>query len=94
MARSIIQKERECFVCGSRIWLECHHILSGNPNRKLSEKYGLKVYLCHYCHNEPPNGVHFNKANRLKLQQIAQKAFINTYPELDFVRIFGKNYLD
>lgn len=89
---SIIQEEKECFMCGCKNNLECHHIFGGNPNRKLSEKYGLKVYLCHEHHNEPPNGVHFNKKIREYLQRIAQTAFETYYPQLDFVGVFGKNY--
>ncbi len=57
---SIISNEKKCYLCGSVRWLEVHH-LYGGPNRKNSTKYGLVVYLCHHCHNEQPNGVHFNK---------------------------------
>jgi hypothetical protein len=82
----------QCYICGSHSWLEEHHIFGG-ANRKLSEKYGLKVMLCHYCHNEPPNGVHHNKENMLKLHQKGQEAFELFYPEEDFMQIFGRNYL-
>lgn len=95
MAKSILQTEKECFMCGSHSWLEEHHIFAGNPNRTLSEKYGLKVYLCHNHHNEPPYGVHHNKDNREKLQRIAQIAAMQHYgwDIDDFRKIFGKNYL-
>lgn len=95
MAKSILQTEKECFICGSRRWLEEHHIYGGHPNRTISERYGLKVYLCHFCHNEPPNGVHYNAANMLKLKQIVQKKAMKHYgwSVEDFIRIFGKNYL-
>ena len=39
---------RECFLCGRNgrgDRLERHHIF-GAANRKLSEKYGLTVWLC------------------------------------------------
>lgn len=95
MAKSILQTERECFMCGSHHWLEEHHIFSGNPNRKLSERYGLKVYLCHNHHNEPPYGIHFNKENREKLQKIAQQKAMQHYGWSvdEFRMVFGKNYL-
>ena len=96
MAKSILQPEKErCFLCGSYRWLEEHHIFGGHPNRTLSEKYGLKVYLCHYCHNEPPNGVHYNKNNMLMLRQIAQKKAMEYYGWTvdEFRNIFGKNYI-
>ena len=92
MAKSIIQEEKECFFCESQVWLEDHHIFGG-ANRPKSEKYGLKVWLCHYCHNEPPRGVHHNRQNMDKLRQIGQKAFQEKYPDKDFIFEFGRNFL-
>ena len=92
--KSIIQKEKKCFICDTTNWLEVHHIFEG-ANRKLSEKYGLKVWLCHYDHNEPPNGVHHNKERMLELKQIGQKAFMKYYNKTadEFRQIFGKSYV-
>ena len=90
--RSIVSTERECYICGAVCWLEVHHIFGGS-SRKSSTKYGLTVYLCHYCHNEPPNGVHFNRQRMEWLKAEGQKKFNEVYPDLDFMRIFGKNYL-
>lgn len=90
--KSILQTNDErCFLCGSYRFLEWHHIF-GAANRKNSEKYGLKVRLCHYCHNEPPGGIHHNKQKRLLLQKIGQEAFEKEYPQLNFIEIFGRNY--
>jgi hypothetical protein len=89
---SIVWNEKKCFLCGSSQWLEKHHIFGG-ANRKKSEKYGLTVYLCHYCHNEPPNGVHHNASNMLLLKKIGQDAFQKHFPDKDFLKEFGKNYL-
>lgn len=97
MATSIIKGDikSKCYFCGATGWIEEHHVFGGNPNRRLSEKYGLKVHLCHYCHNEPPQGVHYNLENRLMLQQIAQTQAMEHYgwSVEDFIHIFGKNYL-
>lgn len=96
MAKSILQAEKdECFICGSRLWLEEHHVFGGVGRRKLSEKYGLKVYLCHYHHNEPPMGVHHNAKIREALQRYAQTKAMHHYGWTvdDFRNIFGKNYL-
>lgn len=96
MAKSILQADKEsCFICGSHQWLEEHHVFGGNGNRKLSEKYGLKVYLCHYCHNEPPLGVHHNNVTRQHLQRKAQQKAMEHYQwTVDkFRSIFGKSYL-
>lgn len=60
MAKSILQKDKECFLCTRMQDLEQHHIFGG-PNRKWSEKYGLKVWLCPRCHRDPRQGVHFNR---------------------------------
>ena len=92
---SIIQKDTSrCFICHSRKWLEWHHIF-GAALRNKSEEYGLVVRLCHYCHNEPPRGVHQNREIRRKLQAIAQKKAMEHYGwDTDTFRsMFYKNYL-
>ena len=95
MAKSILQTSKECYFCGSQNWLEEHHVFNGNPNRALSEKYGLKVWLCHAHHNEPPYGVHFNVDARRHLQAIAQNKAMGHYGwDVDTFRSkFGKSYL-
>lgn len=88
-------EEKKCFLCGSYRNLECHHIFGG-ANRKLSEQYGLKVMLCHNCHNEPPFGVHFDHEKMVYLRQLGQKKAMaeNNWSIDDFRSVFGKNYLD
>lgn len=95
MAESIIQTDKRCYICGSEHWLEEHHIFNGNPNRKLSEKHGLKVWLCHGCHNEPPNGVHHNAELNRQLKSEAQQAAMLYYgwSKDEFRQIYGKNYI-
>lgn len=93
---SIIQKHTDrCFMCGATRWLEWHHVY-GSALRSKSEQYGLKVRLCHYCHNEPPNGVHFNKELRQKLQALTQKIAMKHYgwTTEEFIAKFRKNYID
>lgn len=89
---SIISNEKKCYLCGSSRWLELHHVFGG-PNRNKSTMYGLVVYLCHWCHNEPPLGVHHNKERMTYLRQIGQQAFMKHYPNKDFLKEFGRNYL-
>lgn len=94
--KSILQEGTLCcFVCGRNNHLEEHHVFYGTANRKLSEKYGLKVKLCHNCHNEPPGGVHHNKESDRELKNYAQLKAMEFYgwSTEDFIRIFGKNYL-
>ena len=92
--KSVIQKEKKCFVCGTSIDLHDHHIFFGSANRKQSEKYGMKLWLCGYHHNMSGEGVHFNKLLDVQLKQMAQEYFeehIGTRD--DFRRIFGKSWL-
>lgn len=93
--KRVIGDVSECFICGSYGQLERHHIMGG-ANRRNSEKDGLCVMLCHNCHNEPPNGVHFNPANNMWLKRTAQR-----YAEQElkmtreqWMQRYGKNYLD
>ena len=62
----------------------------------LSEKDGLKVWLC-YEHHRGTNGVHGKNGNELdhKLKQIAEKKWIDTYNKSinEFIKKFGRNYL-
>ena len=94
MARSIISTELKCYICGKRQKMELHHIF-GAANRSKSDKDGLIVYLCHDCHNEPPNGVHHNRGMDLQLKQIGQKAWMEHYgkTEEEFIKAYGKSYL-
>lgn len=99
MARSIIEPQdaNTCFECGCSGYLEEHHIFFGNPLRKKSEKYGLKVHLCYLHHRDSKEGAHFNKELDLKLKRIAQKAWEDKHQpnaREKFMRAFWKNYLD
>lgn len=95
MSKSIIQSSKECYITGRTDLLEEHHIFGGKPNRKNSEKYGLKVWLTHDYHNEPPTGVHHNKELMQELHEVGQRAFEKKHgTRADFIRIFGRNYLD
>jgi len=99
--RSIIQeKDGTCYLCmilhgdyGQKTVQE-HHVIFGTAGRKLSERYGLKVYLCLFHHTEGPEAVHNNAKNAKILKERAQKLFTERYPELDWMVIFGKNYMD
>lgn len=92
--KSIIQDKKECIVCGS--WnVEDHHIFFGQAKRKISEKHGLKVWLCP-SHHRGTNGVHGRDGHKLdmELKQLGQKAFEWKHSRGDFMKLMGKNYLD
>lgn len=82
----------ECYVCQTTQNLHRHHVFGGS-RRKWSEKYGMVVYLCWIHHNMSKEGVHFNKSLDIKLKQKYQRIFQFEYPDLDFMKIFGRNYL-
>lgn len=96
MTKSIIQKEKECYLC--RIYygqpylkeLEKHHVMNGWGKRTPSDRTGLWVWLCGEHHRE----VHADAEIRRRLKVIAQVCFIqNGGSSEEFVKLFGKNYL-
>lgn len=89
--KKIFDDSTVCHVCGMRA-VHTHHIYFGSGNRKLSTKYGMTVPLC-YEHHEGDSGVHFNRELDLKLKREGQEWFNANYPELDFMEIFGRNYI-
>ena len=98
---SIIQKDKShCFLCGRNshadYWgLDEHHVYEG-ANRKKSEKYGLKVYICHdSCHVFGANSVHRNAEVDKALKRLVQEKAMEHYNwSIDqFRAIFHKNYV-
>ncbi len=89
--KSIIQTEKECYVCETTMGLHDHHIFAGK-NRRNSEEYGMKVWLCGKHHNLSNEGVHFNKNLDDEIKKMAQRVFEDTY-EIEFIKVFGRNYL-
>ncbi len=53
-------------------------------------KYGLVIPICRKCHISVTN----NKTLQEKLHKVGQKVFKKYYKAENFVKIFGKNYLD
>ena len=99
---SIMQEKenRRCYLCmllekDYRIhsYLEEHHVLFGDFHM-LSDWYGLRVNLCLRHHREGPEAVHNNKENAEILMKMAQQVFMEEFPELDWMEIVGKNYLE
>ena len=80
--------DSKCMLCGSKYQLTWNEIFRGK-NRKLSMKYGLVQRLCLSCHMKHQDDPVFNEIWHKK----GQIAFNKHYPKLDFVKIFGRNYL-
>lgn len=102
--KSIIPGDKEncCFICGSCDRVENHHIFGG-PDRDVSEKYGLKVYLCN-AHHHGTSGAHGKEGKSLQKylhetgQQAIEEQWIRAGLTKDeararFMREFRKSYL-
>lgn len=99
MSKSVMQADWDiCYVCGrNRVadpcGLEEHHAFGG-ANRKLSEKYGLKVHICgERCHRNGADAVHRNRKTDLAIKAAAQTVFESEHSHEEFMRLFGKNYI-
>lgn len=99
------KQEHTCYLCmllhseySTQTGLEEHHVFYGRGKRVLSEKYGLKVYLCSEHHRDSIESIHHNTANNreidLMLKEKGQQAFEEHYPNMSFLEIFGKNYIE
>lgn len=84
--------EDYCIVCGTG-FAELHEIFFGK-NSQLSKRYGCQVRLC-FEHHRGTYGVHGKNGHELDkgLKQKGQLDFENRYPDLSFLKIFGKNYV-
>ena len=93
--KSIVTEYDICFFCGRTAQAE-HHLLFGTGVRKLAEEDGLKVPICHKCHNMGnfAESIHGNsmaeKLSKMLGQAIYEKK-IGTREE--FRMRYGKSYL-
>lgn len=105
MSKSIMQGTKECYICRQLMNeqgiyrqlpssdLEEHHIMHGTANRKMSERYGLKVHLCVKHHRTGEDAVHRCRETDIKLIQSGQKRFEQLYSHDLWMQVFMKNYL-
>lgn len=94
MADSIIQSEKKCYISGATSGLHLHHVFKGS-RRKLSEKYGLKVWLRWDIHLDMHDGRKPYETLENELKIVGQQAFEdNGGTREEFMKIFGCNYLD
>lgn len=92
--KSIMQEEKQCFLCGRMGDLDRHHCIHGTANRKLAEADGLWVWLCPNCHTMSPDAVHRNGNKDRSLKQEAQRAFEKRIgSRKEFMFRYGKSYL-
>ena len=77
-----------CYICGAK--KDHIHEICFGKNRLNSIKYGLVIPVCFNCHVKIHEDINLQDRHH----RIAQKKFNEVYPDLDFVEIFKKNYLD
>ena len=87
----------KCFLCNRNRHagrMERHHIFGG-ARRPLSDKYGLIVTLCSECHRIGEFAVHRNADTMQYLHEYGQRKAMqeNGWDIDEFVKVFGKNYL-
>lgn len=83
-----------CYLCQRHTHTECHHIYFGHGRRKISDKHGFIVYLCH-AHHRGTYGVHgeFGEENNMDLKRICQAKYEETHTREEFRQLIGKSYL-
>ena len=101
--RKSIMQDREtgqCYLCrllhgdySIKPVRQEHHVMGGTANRRLSEKYGLKVWLDPDHHLYGQEAVHRNAEVAEILHREAQRAFVRNYPDRDFKEIVVKNFV-
>ena len=89
---SILQRNKECYICGGDWNLHKHHIFYGTCLRKISDQKGCWVWLCAEHHNMSDNSVHFNRAMDLELKAECQRAYEETHSHEEYMATFGRNY--
>lgn len=96
MSKSLMQTEKECWVCGTTYGLARHHIYPGIGRRTVSEREGCWCWLCGPHHNLSNEGVHFNPTLDFELKRECEKRWIkaNNATVYDFTHLFWKNYLE
>lgn len=88
MGKSIIENEKECFICKSPN-VQKHHIYKGNKCRSAADRLGLWVYLCPDHHRQ----VHLDRKLDLGFMRLGQRKFEETHTREEFRKNFIKSYL-
>lgn len=91
---SILLKNKILITCFNyKIHGYHKHYIFGGKNKKNSKKYGLFMWLD--IENYKFLNKFFSQYKSLDkaLKEIAQESFMKKYPNLDFISIFGENYL-
>ena len=90
-----MQEERECYITQSTTRLHKHHIFGGTANRRLSEEFGLWIWLRADWHVGTPYSIHNNPMLMKRIQREGQLKAMECYgwSEADFRKVFGRSFL-
>ena len=72
------------------------HECFGGANRKFSIEDGLVIFINPQLHNMGDKGIHYNRDFMDYVHKVAQQTWQNYYGKTkeDFIKRYGKNYLD
>lgn len=95
-AKSILQKNKECWICGpsGNQDLHLHHIFFGSAIRKISDENGFTVWLCPKHHNMSNYSVHCNDDLNKMLKKECQREYERGNTREEFIKLIGKSYLE
>lgn len=88
--KSVIQTERECYICGRTEPLHKHHCFEG-AYRSASERWGATIYLCTACHMRAHENESLLQYLRAKAQRELMKYYGWTVDE--FRQHIGRSFL-
>ena len=98
--QSILQeKDGRCFICMHMEgdWYlkqtQEHHVFGG-ARRQISEREGLKIYLCTEHHLYGRYAVHRNKNIDNIIKNFAQMVWMKKNPDRSWMELMGKNYIE
>lgn len=91
---SILQTEKRCLLCGTTHNLNCHHVFNGVAHRKISDKYGLTIWLC-VDHHTGNNGIHRDYNLDLEIKKKCQLQAMSYYNWTieDWFKIFRRSWI-
>ena len=90
--KSIMQTQKECYICHCAFGLQKHHIYEGS-RRQISERNGFTVYLCPDHHTMSAFSAHRDPGLNKWLKQQCQRMYERTHSRAEFIALIGKNYL-
>lgn len=92
VGKSIMQTQRECYICHNPFNTELHHIYEGS-RRRISDCNGFAVYLCPDHHTMSAFSAHRDPGLNRWLKQQCQRMYERSHSRPEFMEIVGKNYL-